>query len=201
MGQLEPVNMPRIIEVLQDAAECVQWLDGKSDRTPATVFTDVAPIAANAEQYESVEAFEEAFRLAAVDAVWSVLTGCRRDLRMLLNDGAVGVLDVERPTRARLGRIWRELEALPREKPDGTIDLSSELPGLVAWLAESEEGRNVVVDEKYSKQHYTPKELEKLFPWKWATIKKRLDSQTIRNVKHGNRDYQIHVDDLPDDLP
>ena len=44
--------------------------------------------------------------------------------------------------------------------------------------------------------HYTPAELADVFDRSWDTVKKLL--RTIPHIKHSTKDYQVHVDYLPE---
>lgn len=57
--------------------------------------------------------------------------------------------------------------------------------------------RGEIPPEKLSR-HYSPSELARVIGKSWDTVKKLLESGAIRHVKHSTKDYQIHVDYLPD---
>ncbi len=46
-------------------------------------------------------------------------------------------------------------------------------------------------------QHYSPKELTKLFGFGWDKLKGMLDRNEIKHVKHTTKDYQIALSDMP----
>jgi hypothetical protein len=45
-----------------------------------------------------------------------------------------------------------------------------------------------------------PSEWSRLYGMGWDTLKKRFESQTIRNKKDSSKSYRVHVSDLPANL-
>ena len=74
---------------------------------------------------------------------------------------------------ASLSRVLREREqGTPIPRPEDTIP-----PGKLS-------------------PHYTPAELADVFERSWDTVKKML--KTIPHVRHSTKNYQVHVDYLPE---
>jgi len=110
MGQLEPVNMPRIIEDLEAVLECVRQLYGgirDSIRTPDREELSVD------DWDETAEMFCEWL----ADEARAELTESRRRLSVLLNDGDVGLLDADKRIRRSLEIAWPLVQAAPLRDP------------------------------------------------------------------------------------
>lgn len=81
-------------------------------------------------------------------------------------------------------------------------DMHERLPAIhdelrKAWLHLKHAESLGVSPDDCDPRHFSPAELRKVFGLGQDTLKKRLDRQTIRNIKHSTKAYQIHVDDLP----
>lgn len=100
------------------------------------------------------------------------------------------------------GNLFRNL--FPLDPDHDNVDFNLYLRryrqqiGMIPRIIVAVESAKAVPPDKLSR-HYSPAELANILRLSWDTIKKRLDSGQIRNVKHTTKDYQIHLDDLPSD--
>ena len=101
-----------------------------------------------------------------------------------------------------LKKTWEEVsKQLPAPDSDAAYQvatavqfLNNRIRAAVEAIVEAENSKEAA---NYSSKRYTPAELRKIFDISQDTLKARLKSQEIRNIKHSSKSYQIHLDDLP----
>lgn len=125
MGELHPLNLPRIIEDARGVIAYIRMLGN--------------PPIDEHDMRGSTFTLEE-MRRGLFDESWEGLKVCQRRLNILLNDGDIDVLDCDPWTRLNLKHLWGLLEGWDGvEKPEFVEGGPQEFASFGLWLMMAEQ--------------------------------------------------------------
>lgn len=128
-----------------------------------------------------------------------VLAG--KSIKLLFPDGGLACVWLDVNVSTGVGdKVRGLLEAAVNGEPDAAEKAIRYIRRLVLVLRQrkgEEIPKETIPPDKLSK-HYKPQDLKKAFVMSWDKLKKLLDTGAIPHIKHSCKDYQIHVDYLPE---
>ncbi len=133
MGQLEPVNMPRIIEELEAIWNIIMRLGG---RTPIDVSVGMTPETTKDGEKPECDSEEELVGMALEVALRQLQVSQRR-LSVLLNDGDVDMMDARLFIRLWLEHAWAlvaEISPGPKEFSEVAESIGDDLKSTIDVL-------------------------------------------------------------------
>ena len=139
MRELHPVNLPRIIEDVEQVISSLNYLGGLVDDFSADPPPAIGELLERSgrmkvvalrgcksdksrREIESVATSPEEYYRGVFDAEWQNMLVSLKRLGLLLNNGEVDMFDCDYLTRGHLQIIWEVLGVFPGDKPEFRTD-------------------------------------------------------------------------------